>query len=118
KQPAARRAERREISRRQCNGLDWLGQHDGGELLAQELREPLELARGRGELYGHIAARAVAMHERERESAHARLTRGEQTRELGKQASGGKNERRRLAHLGRQLELGAEALGWRKKIAR
>ena len=58
------------------------------------------------------------MHERERESAHARLTRGEQTRELGKEAPGGKNERRRLAHLGRQLELGAEALGRREKLAR
>src|SRR5205823_13887173 len=98
--------------------LDRLRKLEHRELLAQQLRKPLGIARLRGKLHTHFARRAAEMHETERESAHAGVARGEQPLELHEKAASAEKERLGMAHFRRQLELCAEALGRGKEFAR
>src|SRR5437660_1068497 len=64
------------------------------------------------------ARRTVDVLKRQGESAHARLSRGEQAFELHEQAPRAEKERFGMDHLGGQLEPRGEALGQREKLAR
>src|SRR3954462_2529572 len=89
-----------------------------GEFVPQYRREALRLARRRGELEAHIARRAVAMREAQREAAHTGLARRQQAFELDQKPPRGEDERLGMRDLGRKLEPRVEALRRRKEFAR
>src|ERR1051325_9534380 len=118
KEPAACAAERREVTGFERNGLYRLLENKRRELLAQQCRQALGVARGSSKLHRYGAFRAIAMHEEQRECPHAGLARGEQARKRHEQAARREQQCLGVIYFRRQLERSAEALRRHEKLAR
>ena len=88
--PATWRAERHKIAGIECDCFYRLRKHYRRQLLAQQNREALGIARRRSELHLHGAPRAIVMRERQRECTNPGLASGKQAGELCEQAARGK----------------------------